>query len=961
MADSLTDTVLKRRSAAKTGGFALAGVGLGLLLKAAFGFEPADAFFSSIESLTDWFSGVKTWLDANPDVRGWIVGPVALGLLFLGFANIGWLRRNLLDRFFPDPPPFVRSDLDEARRREQMLSLEGPPLSFVGREAELDELARLLDKGGERFVWRTVTGPSGIGKTRLGLEWLNRARAAGWDWGIVDRDDLAKLAEWAARRPTALVIDEASRSYGERLGEVLTALGRAASRHPIRVLVIDQMRAVPAISVGEDRQMVRAAEMSGSLRVGALRDPDIVALRSAAGHSRLDEETLIRESAGRPRAALILMNAPSAERVPEALLDWADGILPGLADEGRALPVSLAGPLFLSALAGPIETDEARAIFGPLSIEALLRFYLEAEPDALERSLPPIVPDDLAQELLLRLLPRLDLRLREKAVDRMIATAPALVEMRLGSIWRNCPDLRDGERASQRAKALEWLQTRLDDARPERVAAVHERLREIANMGLQKSITPGECDEGLAELIALVSTRPFDPVVRRFEAPALVNFGMRYGEWGRLDEVERLLARCDRLAENPLFSDVTEIRIGQARGLSNAICAYVDAGRPDGGEIWADRLAAIVDDPRFADTPEMREIEAAGAALAIVAFGLTGNAAQMDPWKNRIEILAEDPRFNRDFEIMREVVKAAMNATSQCEPDRSDKELDKWLKFVVNIAGRAEFRDLDIVKRIEVQAHVNAMRFYGNRRDFENMERLGRDLIGIIEDPRFEGDAEIRLYGVRGDSNSINCYAKAREIPDSGLGSEQIADGIARWGRRMLAVAHDVRFANVEFVLLEISTALMNATDACEHFDESGLAHWGAELTAFREKAEAIGSRATWLNIARATVNLMLTNGRGRLFKEMRHWGERLETIMCRPQFSADPDFAEVDASGAVNAMVTLVDGGRGDWPVYNHWRKHFARLARRFPVHAQIQEWGHQIGLSVLDQRRDGYPFGDA
>jgi predicted ATPase len=42
-----------------------------------------------------------------------------------------------------------------------------PPTSFVGRERETAEIARLLT-GGSRLV--TLTGPAGVGKTRLALE-----------------------------------------------------------------------------------------------------------------------------------------------------------------------------------------------------------------------------------------------------------------------------------------------------------------------------------------------------------------------------------------------------------------------------------------------------------------------------------------------------------------------------------------------------------------------------------------------------------------------------------------------------------------------------------------------------------------------------------------------------------------------------------------------------------------------
>jgi len=65
----------------------------------------------------------------------------------------------------------LRRAVDEVELPEERHNLPAPLTSFIGREAELAEIERLL--GGARLV--TLTGVGGVGKTRLALEAARRA------------------------------------------------------------------------------------------------------------------------------------------------------------------------------------------------------------------------------------------------------------------------------------------------------------------------------------------------------------------------------------------------------------------------------------------------------------------------------------------------------------------------------------------------------------------------------------------------------------------------------------------------------------------------------------------------------------------------------------------------------------------------------------------------------------------
>ncbi|HEX5503334.1 MAG TPA: LuxR C-terminal-related transcriptional regulator, partial [Thermomicrobiales bacterium] len=141
------------------------------------------------------------------------------------------LYRQIWDGRFPARPageaaPAARA----APAATPPTNLPAEPTSFVGRERELADLARLLD-GGARLV--TLTGPGGCGKTRLAL------RAAGRRLGRYP--DGVWLVELAPLADPALVPQALAAAVGirEQPGEPVRDTLVAALRDKRALLVLD--------------------------------------------------------------------------------------------------------------------------------------------------------------------------------------------------------------------------------------------------------------------------------------------------------------------------------------------------------------------------------------------------------------------------------------------------------------------------------------------------------------------------------------------------------------------------------------------------------------------------------------------------------------------------------------------------------------------------------------------------
>lgn len=904
-----------------------------------------------------------SWLEKSPRlkeiVEGYLLPAVLLASFFAGLEELPWFRKGVLDRLFPDPPSFVRSDLDAARRAT-MTKLEGPVLPFVGREDALEELDVFSTERGPDFRWRTLIGPTGIGKTRLAIEWLEAQRAKGWDVGIVDLDDHARIEGWKARRSTALLIDEPTKNWGGRLGDALFHLSSGSGPgKEVHVLVADQIAPHIACAEGGRRDTVMEGQAARPLRLLGLDDAGLELLRSAALETSLpngkvappllDVATLRHESGGRPRAALLLLRSKAYNPTyAAALSQWADQFLPMLADNSRPIDLDLIIPLALAALAGPLPTNVATDLCGNVDTTVLTRYFESANVGRLAEVLPALEPDDLAQEILLRALSRLDASNRKALADASLIANPSAVELRLASMWMDHAEAAT-EKDSFRVQMLAWLQAQFDEAVPERIAALVDDAQNCIAVVSATSLTIDDLGETLAKLEDLVARRPFDARFRLAEAEGAYNAMPTYGEAGLWGDLESWGERLITIAQDPRFASNPEIRLAEASGAVNAMLRYGVAQRWEDLERWGARLVALSEGSRFAKDPNIRRMEANGAVNAVLYYGMAERWDDLERWGARLVAITQDTSLAKYFEIRLAAAMGAYNAIPAYGKHGRWNDFEHWGARLIALAEDTRFRNKPQIRFWEAKGAADAIGYYGTVSRWNDLERWGTRLAAVAEHPHFALNAEIRIEEARGAANAINDYGSAGRWND-----------LERWGMRLVALAKEPLFAANATVGLYEALGAFNAMfhyGVAKRWDD--LERWGAYLVALAANPYLAENCEIRRREAESANNAVVHYGTAERWSDLERWGARLIALAENPCFAGNHEIRLHEARGAFNATVRYSRAGNIGLKTSERWRRRLARVALRFPASIDIQQLANELGLSFVSQAAAGFPYG--
>ncbi len=145
-------------------------------------------------------------------------------------------RLSLLGDRVPYPQPKLRRHDSQGLNR---FYYGARVIPLLGRDKEMEILEGFLaDK--RPFLWCLVTGPGGLGKSRLALELCLRHKIP-WRSGFLDQTDDFKFRTWRPNRPTLMVVDYAA-ARADELGELARSLHerRRELRLPVRLLLLER-------------------------------------------------------------------------------------------------------------------------------------------------------------------------------------------------------------------------------------------------------------------------------------------------------------------------------------------------------------------------------------------------------------------------------------------------------------------------------------------------------------------------------------------------------------------------------------------------------------------------------------------------------------------------------------------------------------------------------------------------
>lgn len=127
-------------------------------------------------------------------------------------------------------------------------------IGFTGRAQELEQLMDFCQNP-RQISWWAVTGPGGIGKSRLVYEFTEARKKEGWEivWLNQNQDIYPRLLDWMPPVDQCILVADDVQSYLQAIGEWISSVSKKKRSEKLRILLLERE--------GEDLSSAKWAEM----------------------------------------------------------------------------------------------------------------------------------------------------------------------------------------------------------------------------------------------------------------------------------------------------------------------------------------------------------------------------------------------------------------------------------------------------------------------------------------------------------------------------------------------------------------------------------------------------------------------------------------------------------------------------------------------------------------------------
>ncbi len=112
-------------------------------------------------------------------------------------------------------------------------------VTFVGRERELAQLQKFCQDP-RQISWWAVTGPGGIGKSRLIYEFTNVQKANGWKVCWLKYSDYDNLSHWTPPVDRCIIVADDIQAHLQKIGNWIVSVSACSRSEKLRIILLER-------------------------------------------------------------------------------------------------------------------------------------------------------------------------------------------------------------------------------------------------------------------------------------------------------------------------------------------------------------------------------------------------------------------------------------------------------------------------------------------------------------------------------------------------------------------------------------------------------------------------------------------------------------------------------------------------------------------------------------------------